>query len=319
MNIAVVDGTYQICRAVYSGGELIDRMGNSTGPTFKFLRMLWSFKDIGQPIVVFDSERSVFRKQIFPGYKEKKESDDPGQQDTREAAKECIQFTELLLWKMLRFMGVPAIKIQGQEGDDLLYHIALHYKDHGDSVYCISDDADFGQLVHHNVSIYRPMKDEYLNQNNFKEVYGFDPKYFLLWKALIGDSSDCIDGVKGIGKKRATGLMMEMEEGNIAPTPLALREICIGKKQKFYAKVIEQFSIIKRNLLLMDIAQAPLTREEVVFALENSIAETTYDARRVMGYFKAYNFKQLGNWLHYVQSCQGPYSRSHLSRKPCST
>lgn len=316
MNIAVIDGTYQICRAVYSGGELTDRLGNSTGPCFKFLRMLYNFKDIGTPIIVFDDARSDFRKQNFPGYKEKKESDDPEQKEARDTAKESIQYTELLLWKMLRYMGVPAVKMSGQEGDDLLYHIALHYKSFGDTVYCISDDADFGQLVHHDVNIYKPMKDEYLTPLNFKEGYGFHPKYFILWKALIGDSSDCIDGVKGIGKKRSTNLMMEMEEKNLEPEPLVLREMCKDKKQKFYQKIIEQFAIIKRNLLIMDIAQAPLTREEVVNALEASIAGTSYDAVKTMNYFKAFNFKQLGGWLQYVQSCQGPYTKLHISRKP---
>ena len=317
MNVAVVDGTYQICRAVYSGGnEMADRLGNSTGPTFKFLRMLWNFKEIGWPIVVFDSDRSDFRKQNFPGYKEKKEPDDPEQIEIRERARECIAYTELLLWKMLRFMGVPAVKMDGQEGDDLIYHIAHYYKAHGDSVYCISDDADFGQLVKDDISIYRPMKDEYLNQNNFKEKYGFAPEYFILWKALIGDSSDCINGVKGIGEKTATKMMVEMDVKGLEPAPLALREYCLTQKAKTYKKVVDQFSILKRNIMLMDISQAPLTQNEVVNALEDSISNTSFDAVRLMNYFKTYNFKMLGNWLGYVQSCQGPYSKLHISRRP---
>jgi len=315
-SISIIDGTYTICRAVYSGGKMIDPTGNESGPCFKFLRMLWNYKDLGLPIIVFDDERSDFRKQIFPGYKERKESEDPEEIEAKQRARNSIDHTEMLLIKMLRFMGIPTVKMAGQEGDDLLYHIGLHYKEQGENVYCISDDGDFGQLVQYGINIYQPMKDEHINEKNFKEIHGFDPKYFCLWKACVGDDSDCINGVMGIGKKRAKELMAEMETLKLSPTAIALREMCKNttSKSKFYKKVVEQFSIVKRNLLLMDISQAPLKREDVVNALQHSMSYTSYDPMRLMQYFKAYNFNQLGNWLSHTHLNKGQDVRHRFSK-----
>jgi len=310
MSVALIDGTYQINRAVYSDGDLIDGMGNWSGPAYKFLQMLFNFKNLGDLVIVFDHKHSQFRKKIYPEYKKRSEESDPEKAKRKEIVTEAIKHTERILYQVLPNMGIPIVKMPEQEGDDVLYHLSRIYQDNGHKVYVLSDDGDFFQFVQHGINIFQPMKEKHINSHNFEEEIGFKPEFSVLWKAMVGDSSDNIDGVRGVGDKTATKIVNELE----SPDIMALREWAKNGDKKIHKKVLDGLPIIKRNLLLIDISQVPLSREEVKNHLNHNLEKVKIDPQRTLEIFKTYKFKTLGGWLSYLNQVRGAESvKSRLS------
>jgi len=297
MSVCLVDGTYQVCRSVYSNAShLTSTNGAPTGGTFVFLKILYSMRELGKCIVAFDAGRAKYRTDLYPTYKKRSRPRDEIEEANRN---KMFEFTYSTLKRLLPKMGIPIVQMAGQEADDVLFRLAEFYEQRGDEkVYVASDDADYLQFINLGTTVHRPMKNDFWNKERFIQEMDFDPTYFTLYKSIIGDGSDHIDGVKGIGEKTATKIIKELKE----PTPLALWTWASGGKKSIQKKVKTNFALIKRNMLLIDLTKAPLCRKEVVAELMEAEKVTEVDPEFVKQQFKKLEFNSLGDWLAYLQS-----------------
>ena len=205
--IVLIDGHSILNRAFYGVPDLTNAKGQHTNAVYGFLNILFKILDEEQPqylTVAFDVSAPTFRHKMFDGYK-----------GTRKPMLPELKEQVPLMKQMLTAMGVTIIEQAGLEADDLLGTISHRAEKAGLDVSIVSGDRDLLQLATEHVKIRIPktkktgteIEDYYAA--DVKERYLVTPKEFIDVKALMGDSSDNIPGVAGIGEKGATKLISE--------------------------------------------------------------------------------------------------------------
>jgi len=272
-----IDGNYLIHRSIHKGQGLTYN-GLFTGGAFIFLRVLFSLNNIKNTIVVFDGGHSQKRKKLLESYKVKKELD--------ENFKNQFKITQKILKEILPVLGIAIVQIPEQEADDIIYWLTTkHYQDKS---IVHTDDEDYLQLLQWNVKIHRPMKGEfYESVNDFIDKFGYHPKYLALKKALMGDVSDNIPGIKGIGNKRATQIVQEMYKRNLEPEILELIRLLKTKKESWAKRIIQNIEIVERNLKLIDFRFVDLSN------LDIKVKFPTFDLISATQKLQKYGFKSL--------------------------
>ncbi len=205
MKCMVIDGNSIINRAFYGVRPLSTRDGTPTNAVYGFLNILFKLLDEEKPdslAVTFDRKAPTFRHQMYEGYKA-----------TRHAMPEDLATQMPILKDVLKAMNVPIYELDGWEADDLLGTIAAKDAAAGWDTVVVTGDKDSLQLItdHTTVKLVTTRMGQTTTKNmtseTFREEYGFDPIHIIDLKALMGDSSDNIPGVKGIGEKTAMGLV----------------------------------------------------------------------------------------------------------------
>ena len=198
--LVLIDGNSLINRAFYAIGPLTDKSGQPTNAVFGFTNMLVKIITDIKPkymLVAFDVHAKTFRHNMFDGYK-----------GTRKPMPEDLRPQIPLLKKVLQTMGIKTFELAGFEADDIIGTLAKRYK--GETI-ILTGDKDSFQLVDETTSVYftkRGITDtDILNAENFKEKTGILPSQVIELKALMGDSSDNIPGVPGVGEKTALNLV----------------------------------------------------------------------------------------------------------------
>ncbi len=198
--LVLIDGNSLINRAFYAIGPLTDKNGQPTNAVYGFTNMLLKVITDIKPkymLVAFDVHAKTFRHNMFDGYK-----------GTRKPMPEDLRPQIPLLKKVLTTMGIATFELAGFEADDIIGTLAKRYK--GETI-ILTGDKDSFQLVDETTSVYftkRGITDtDILNAQNFKEKTGINPSQVIELKALMGDSSDNIPGVPGVGEKTALTLV----------------------------------------------------------------------------------------------------------------
>jgi len=297
ISLALLDANYMARRAVHTRKGLQSSFGLPTGGVYFFLNTLWSLLNLGSPILVFDGDRSPFRKAIFPEYKNKEK--DP-------KFEEEAQFTFQVLDTLLPKMGLTSVKIPNAEADDVLYILTKHFTESFDVV-VVSDDKDYFQFIKLGAILYQPMKGLYWDREKFKEAWGFYPEYFSLWRSMVGDTSDKIPGVSNLGIRNLEGLskkelvstyvVQQLKE----PSLEALVDWSEKNPHPIGKRIISNLAIIKRNYLLIDLDQSDVSHDQVIDSFMAAKAKAKLDLKFVEKVFKSLEFKD-NKWL------------SHLSR-----
>ncbi|MBE6152074.1 MAG: DNA polymerase I [Firmicutes bacterium] len=207
--IILVDGNNLLFRSyyatAYNGNFMKNSKGFPTNALFGFTNMINKIVSEEKPthmIVAFDKGKT-FRHDKYETYKD-------GRIETPNELK--MQFP--IAKEMLGYMGIKYYEIDNYEADDILGTFA-HFCDMEEDFIgtIISSDRDLLQLISHDVDIKLLKQKDYIryNEETFKEEYGIDPIRIIDLKALMGDSSDNIPGVKGIGEKTALKLLQQYE------------------------------------------------------------------------------------------------------------
>ena len=111
---------------------------------------------------------------------------------------------------MLTFKTVSLDKV---EADDIIGHLSKQLADnYGSKVFIVSSDKDFIQLVNENIVVYRPIEKDYYTTDTVVSKFGIPASNFILYKVLMGDNSDKVPGVKGLGEKKLLKLFPELAE-----------------------------------------------------------------------------------------------------------
>lgn len=207
--ILLIDGNSMANRAFYAtmGRMMKTPTGISTNAVYGFFQIMFKTIEEEKPdkiIVAFDISSSEKRTKIFNEYK-------AGRHKTPEDL--TIQFP--IIKELLKTMNIPIVQKDGIEADDILGAIAKKEGKKGNKIIILTGDRDYFQLVDINVNIRYPKtimgKTEYIIYDNCKinEEYGLTPEKLIEVKALMGDASDNIPGVKGIGEKTALKLIIQ--------------------------------------------------------------------------------------------------------------
>lgn len=233
--ILLIDGSSLIFRAFYAIRNLTTKDGVFVNGVYGFLNMYYKALELINPthiFVAFDKGSKTFRHNEFADYK-----------GTRDNAPNEITYQFGILKDLLSSMNVNYLELDEYEADDIIGTIAKLAQKEGFEVDIFTGDRDYLQLVDDNILVYLTKKGiseiKLMNTESILEEYDFSPKQLIDVKALQGDSSDNIPGVKGVGEKTALKLIQEYGNlenlyENIDNLKGKLKENLVNEKDKAY-------------------------------------------------------------------------------------
>ena len=207
MKLMILDGNSVINRAFFGVKPLTNKEGLYTHAVFGFLNILDRMEKEEQPdavCVAFDLHGPTFRHLRYDGYKA-----------TRHGMPDELRQQMPIMKDVLRAMNIPIYECQGWEADDVIGTVGKICSNNDWECVIITGDRDSLQLIDHNVHvklvISKPGQTTatLYTEEKFREEYGFEPKKLIDLKALMGDFSDNIPGVAGVGPKTATDLLLK--------------------------------------------------------------------------------------------------------------
>ena len=201
--LTLIDGNSLVFRAYYGVHSNLTRSDNMPiGAVYGFFNMilpvLANAKTKDSFVCVFDASRISFRQDIYPEYKANR----------KETPTDLLQQSELIRIGVHE-MGVPVLCIPGVEADDVIATLATQYCNIDGGTRIITGDKDLMQLVSKCTFLYDGMKDKEIHEPEVLEKFGVKPDQVIDVQSLMGDSTDNVPGVPGIGPKKAAELINE--------------------------------------------------------------------------------------------------------------
>jgi len=267
-HILVIDAMNMLIRS-FSLLKAMNPSGNHIGGLIGFLRSLGYVTRIFDPtrvVVVWDGKGgSGNRQNIDPNYKAQRATariTHWGLYDTREEEQEALINQLLRVQDYLECLPMQQIVMEKLEADDIIAYLAKQAAGNNKKVTIVSSDKDFLQLVNNNIEVYAPVKKKTLNSSNILEELKVLPKNYNVIKALLGDNSDNLPGVKGLGIKT---LVKEFPDLVNKITNLDyVFSVCENKLEdkKIFAKIIHSWDRVETNFKLMDLHETSLDDKE---------------------------------------------------------
>ncbi len=197
--LVLVDGSSYLYRAYHALPPLNTAKGEPTGAVKGVIsmlrRLLKDFPD--SPIaVVFDAKGRTFRDDLYAEYKSQRP---PMPDDLRPQVQPIKDIVEA--------MGLPLLVVEGVEADDVIGTLAEQATEQKRDLIVSTGDKDMAQLVNAHISLVNTMNGTHLDEAGVREKYGFEPPLMIDYLALMGDKSDNIPGVPGVGEKTARALI----------------------------------------------------------------------------------------------------------------
>jgi 5'-3' exonuclease len=310
MKTLIIDGNYFAYRSAFKMAHLRTSTGIPSGGIFGFMKMLSSIIKEGymDVIVVFDSAKSERRLALYPNYKKK---DEPIEGQVMDSVGETIAYTLRFTKMVLEAMGIRVVILPGMEGDDIIFNIVRTIG--FDKCVVCTDDEDFLQFATYGTDIYRHMHEEYVTKDNFRQYMGFDPEYFLIYKAFVGDSSDNIPQVlkgpveyRGQIIKQGAGAAFAKKYINMMKEPklssLANVLIAASDKDMKAAAIVDPeypfWSTLELNMELVDMSKESVNQELLNTLLTQPV---TYNQPLVFQLFSKFEFNSLGQLISQLQ------------------
>ena len=275
-HIMVVDAMNMLIRS-FSLLKAMNPDGTHIGGIVGFLRSLGYVTRIFDPtrvIVVWDGKGgSANRKNINPDYKAQRATariTHWGLYDTKQQEMEALIGQLLRVQEYLECLPVTQLQMEKLEADDIMAYIAKQ-SSYSKVKKCtiISSDKDFLQLVDDTVEVYAPVKKKTFTKDNIFSELKVLPENYNIVKALLGDNSDNLKGVKGLGIKTIVAEFPKLlkEETNLEYIFKVAEEKLDGKK--VFAKIIHNWKNVEDNFLMMDLHATSLdeTEKEVVMEI----------------------------------------------------
>ena len=237
MKLMVIDGNSILNRAFYGIKLLTTKDGLPTNAVYGFLNILLKLTDEEKPdalCVTFDRKAPTFRHLAYEGYKAQRK----GMPDELAAQLPVIK-------DVLDAMNIPRYELDGWEADDLIGTIAARDTAAGWDTVIVTGDKDSLQLVTESTRVklvstrMGQTTTKEMTPDSFREQYGFDPIHIIDLKALMGDASDNIPGVKGVGEKTAMDLIQRYQSvaaiyaglDTLEAKPAVLKKLAEGAEQ----------------------------------------------------------------------------------------
>jgi len=253
-----------------------------------------------QVYVIFDGSGSAnARKNLLPEYKSGRDLQRITNWDAFDNLEDehdakVDQMVRIIQY--LKTLPVKTLSIPKVEADDVIAYLSgIIPQDPKDKVFIVSSDKDFLQLINKNVIVYRPMEKEFYTEETVVEKFKMSPTNFILYKTLMGDNSDKVAGVKGLGPKKLYKLFPELSERDM--TLDDIYNICESKFKEnvIYARIIQGIDALERNYKIMDLSNPMIDKND-----ENYLNEVvkSKDIHYIPDQFIAmYNEDKLGGMI----------------------
>ncbi len=273
--ILLIDGYGFVFRAYHSMPALTRPDGAPIGAVYGFTSMVMKLlSDIktDHVAVILDKGRQNFRHDLYADYKANRP---PAPEDL------IPQFP--LVREAAEALNLPVIDADGYEADDIIATYARMAREAGESVTIVSSDKDLMQLVGGGVDMYDPLKNRKIGAAEVEEKFGVGPEKVLDMLALMGDSSDNIPGVPGIGPKTAAELLTRF--GDLETLLARAGEITQQKRRETLITHADTARLSRQLASLCD--QVPVTLSLADLAVREN------DSARLIAFLKAQGFKNL--------------------------
>lgn len=226
MKLLLIDGNSIMNRAYYGIRMLTNKKGVPTNALTGFLNIYSKLMKEEKPdriAAAFDLKAPTFRHKMYADYK-----------GTRHAMPDELAAQMPLIKDILRSLGISVLEVEGYEADDIIGTLSRAAAEQGDDCVISTGDRDSFQLVNEHVTVRLAANKEdiYYTPEKINEVYGVTPREMLEVKALMGDSSDNIPGVKGIGEKTALSLIQKYHSVQYIFDNLAEIDVAKGTRTK---------------------------------------------------------------------------------------
>ncbi len=276
----LIDISSFIFRAFYAVRELTAPDGTPVNAVYGVASMLGKLIDECDPhylAVVYDSKEPSFRKIKYPEYKA-----------NRSAAPEALVPQFDLISTLIQKMGIPSFLQSGVEADDLIATLNKKWlqEDPQHRVVVVTGDKDLMALVSAKTQVWDTMKDVHYTEHEVIQKFGVHPSQIRDYLAMVGDSSDNIPGITGIGPKGAEALLKEFESLDGVITASKTGKIK-GKKSEQILSSIELAKLSQELATLQDDLNLNLSAESARFQFQVK--------PELLEFFKQYNFKGLLN------------------------
>ncbi len=280
--LLLIDGHSIMSRAFYGLPDLTNSEGLHTNAVYGFLTILFRTLEEERAeylAVAFDLSAPTFRHKMYQDYK-----------GTRKAMPQELREQIPVMKEVLLAMGIPVVTKEGYEADDILGTLAREGEAKGMEVTVLSGDRDLLQLATEHVKIRIPKTkggqttvEDYLAED-VKAAYQVTPKEFIDVKALMGDSSDNIPGIPGVGEKTATKIIAQY--GSIENAHKHLEEIKPNKARESLRDHYDM-AVMSKELATIDTQAPEVTLEENAARIGNLYTQEAYE------YFRKLEFKNL--------------------------
>jgi len=304
--ILIIDGLNLFLRN-FAVLNYINQDGVHIGGLGGFLRSLGSLVKQTQPTsiyIIFDGVgSSINRKNLVPEYKSNRSSHQINKlifNDIEDENESKIDQIERLI-QYLNCLPLKIISLDKVEADDIIAFLSLETtKAPSTKAFIISSDKDFLQLVNENITVYAAMEKVFYTPEKVKNKYGIYPYNFLTYKSLMGDDSDKIPGVKGLGVKKLPKLFPELF--GVQTIDLDdIFEICEAKYDKhvIYSRILFENNNLKNNRKIMNLSNPMLDEKEKLFILEQ--LDKIPHKLNIPAFTKLYNQDGLENVLKNIE------------------
>lgn len=240
-NLYIVDVSSFIFRAFYAIRMLNAPDGTPVNAVYGVLTMLLKIlqkEDCHHIVLAQDSKEKSFRAEMYEAYK-------ANRQEPPDELKPQFKIID----ELLDMMQVARLKVPGQEADDIIATLCKKYKSHFKHIYIVSGDKDLFQLVDKSTTMIDTMKDVHYGPEEVKNKIGVYPHQVVDFLSLVGDSSDNIPGVKGIGEKGAIKLI---EEFNSLEKILQSNAVISNTKLQTALKNYAKDAILSQQLIRLN-------------------------------------------------------------------
>ncbi|MGL4211949.1 MAG: DNA polymerase I [Morganella morganii] len=289
--LILVDGSSYLYRAYHAFPPLTNSAGQPTGAMYGVLNMLRSLIMQYEPshvAVVFDAKGKTFRDELFEAYKSHRP---PMPDDLREQI--------VPLHDMVVAMGMPLLSVSGVEADDVIGTLAKQAAAEGRAVLISTGDKDMAQLVTPDITLINTMNNTILGPEEVETKYGVPPSLIIDYLALMGDSSDNIPGVPGVGEKTAQALLQGL--GSLDNIYADLDKIA-GLSFRG-AKTLAPKMETNKEMAYLSYTLATIKTDVELDCTWDSLALTEPDLDKLHALFTQYEFKRWisdlenGGWL----------------------
>ncbi|WP_277978316.1 DNA polymerase I [Pantoea endophytica] len=305
--LILVDGSSYLYRAYHAFPPLTNSAGEPTGAMYGVLNMLKSLLMQYQPshvAVVFDAKGKTFRDELFEHYK----SHRPPMPDDLRAQIEPLH-------EMVKAMGLPLLAVSGVEADDVIGTLALEAEKLGRPVLISTGDKDMAQLVTPAITLINTMTNTVLGPEEVEQKYGVPPALIIDFLAMMGDSSDNIPGVPGVGEKTAQALLQGLGGMQSIYDNLDKVADLSFRGAKTMAAKLEQ----NRDVAFLSYQLATIKTDVELDLTCDQLVVNEPDVEALQTLFSRYEFKrwitdlQDGSWLQQGKKSNAQAKKSQLS------
>ncbi len=254
--VYLVDGSGYIFRAYYALPGLTTSTGFPTNALYGFTRMLLRLlkeEDASRVIVGFDAGRQTFRNELFAGYKA-----------NRSACPDDLVQQMPYFRQLSTALGLPIAEKPGFEADDVIGTLARRFAEAGVEVVIVSGDKDLMQLVGERITMWDTMRDVRYGPAEVQQKMGVPPNKVVELLGLMGDSSDNVPGLAGVGLKTAVQLIEKYQdvEGVIASAGLIAADKSIRNRARICQEIESGADVLRLSRALVQVdCQVPVELE----------------------------------------------------------